>query len=143
VQEFPEDQGLMTMRSTPRILAAFLPLLLATSALSAEIGAEIVFSDGEISTIRAYYRDHSVAQQGNGKGKKGAKGLPPGIAKNLQRGKPLPPGIAKQVLPTGLIALLPPAPHGFERIEIAGKILLVEIATQVIHDVLEDVILGK
>jgi len=39
--------------------------------------------------------------------------------------------------------LLPPAPRGFERIEIAGKILLVEIATQVIHDVLEDVILGK
>ena len=29
----------------------------------------------------------------------------------------------------------------FERIEVAGKILLVEIATQVIHDVLEDVIL--
>jgi len=41
------------------------------------------------------------------------------------------------------LTLLPPAPHGFERIEIAGKVLLVEIATQVIHDVLEDVILGK
>lgn len=110
---------------------------------AAEIGIQVGFSDGEISTIRAYYRDHASVQPGNGKGKKGAKGLPPGIAKNLQRGKPLPPGIAKQVLPTGLITLLPPAPHGFERIEIAGKILLVEIATQVIHDVLEDVILGK
>ena len=69
--------------------------------------------------------------------------LPPGIAKNLQRGKPLPPGIAKQVLPSGLIAQLPPPPKGFERIEVAGKVLLVEIATQVIHDVLEDIILGK
>lgn len=110
---------------------------------ASEIGVQVGFSDGEISTIRAYYRDHGLEQPGNGKGKKGAKGLPPGIAKNLQRGKPLPPGIAKQVLPTGLITVLPPAPHGFERVEIAGKILLIEIATQVIHDVLEDVILGK
>jgi hypothetical protein len=36
---------------------------------------------------------------------------------------------------------LPPAPSGFERIMVSGKVLLVEIATQVIHDVLEDVIL--
>jgi len=122
-------------------LCAIVLLGLYVPVGAGEIGVQIGFSDGEISTIRAYYRDHSVAQRG--KGKKGAKGLPPGIAKNLQRGKPLPPGIAKQVLPTSLIALLPPAPHGFERIEIAGKVLLVEIATQVIHDVLEDVILGK
>jgi len=124
-------------------LCAIALLGLCVPVVAGEIGVQIGFSDGEISTIRAYYHDHSVAQQGNGKGKKGSKGLPPGIAKNLQRGKPLPPGIAKQVLPTGLIALLPPAPHGFERVEIAGKILLIEIATQVIHDVLEDVILGK
>jgi hypothetical protein len=124
-------------------LCAILLLGLSVPVSAGEIGVQVGFSDGEISTIRAYYRDHSVAQRGNGKGKKGAKGLPPGIARNLQRGKPLPPGIAKQVLPTGLVSLLPPAPHGFERIEIAGKILLVEIATQVIHDMLEDVILGK
>ena len=131
------------IRFTLGALAATLLFAFTVPTVAAEIGVQVGFSDGEIATIRAYYRDHSVAQQGNGKGKKGAKGLPPGIAKNLQRGKPLPPGIAKQVLPTGLITLLPPAPHGFERIEIAGKILLVEIATQVIHDVLEDVILGK
>jgi hypothetical protein len=116
-------------------------LALSVPVIAGEIGVQVGFSDGEISSIRAYYRDHGSIQPGNGKGKKGAKGLPPGIAKNLQRGKPLPPGIAKQVLPTGLIALLPPAPHGFERIEIAGKVLLVEIATQIIRDVLEDVIL--
>lgn len=118
-------------------------LALSVPVIAGELGIQVDFSDGEISTIRAYYRDHSVAQQGNGKGKKGSKGLPPGIAKNLQRGKPLPPGIAKQVLPSGLVALLPPAPKGFERVEIAGKVLLIEVATQIIHDVLEDVILGK
>ena len=62
---------------------------------------------------------------------------------NLTGSKPLPPGIAKQVLPSGLVTLLPAPPRGFERIEVAGKVLLVEIATQVIHDVLEDIILGK
>ena len=117
--------------------------VLCAPAAAGEIGVQVGFSDGEISVIRAYYRDHGATRAGNGKGRKGGKGLPPGIAKNLQRGKPLPPGIAKQVLPSGLIGLLPPPPKGFERIEVAGKILLVEIATQVIHDVLEDVILGK
>jgi hypothetical protein len=38
------------------------------------------------------------------------------------------------------LAALPPAPHGYERIIAAGKVLLVEIATQVIHDILEDVV---
>ena len=71
----------------------------------------------------------------------GLKSLPPGIEKNLARGKSLPPGIAKQVLPAGLLKLLPPAPRGYERILVSGKVLLVEIATQAIHDVLEDVFL--
>jgi len=121
---------------------AALMLVISMPAVAGEVGVEVVFTDGEASIIRAYYRDHSDSKPHNNKGKKN-KGLPPGIAKNLERGKPLPPGIAKQVLPTGLIGLLPPPPHGFERIELAGKILLVEIATQVIHDVLEDVILGR
>jgi len=130
-------------RTTLSAILAILMFALCVPAAAGEVGIQVGFSDGEISLIRAYYRDHGTVQAGNGKGRKGAKGLPPGIAKNLQHGKPLPPGIAKQVLPSGLTSQLPPPPKGFERIEIAGKILLVEIATQVIHDVLEDVILGK
>jgi hypothetical protein len=118
-------------------------LAFSSPAAAADVGVQVGFSDGEISIIRAYYRDHEGAtgkSRGKSNGRSG-KSLPPGIAKNLQRGKPLPPGIAKQVLPSGLIALLPPPPKGYERIEIAGKVLLVEIATQVIHDVLEDVLM--
>jgi hypothetical protein len=125
-------------------IAMALSLFVSSTSAAGEVGVQVVFSDGEASTIRAYYRDHGAPQKGSSKGKgmgKAFKSLPPGIAKNLQRGKPLPPGIAKQVLPTGLIQLLPPPPHGFERVALAGKILLVEVATQVIHDVLEDVIL--
>lgn len=125
-------------------LAGSLFLAASLPVTAGEIGVEVGFSKGEISIIQAYYRDRGIDSHG-GKGKskagKGGKGLPPGIARNLQRGKPLPPGIAKQSLPSGLVTRLPPPPKGFERIEIAGKVLLVEVATQVIHDVLEDVIL--
>jgi hypothetical protein len=37
---------------------------------------------------------------------------------------------------------LPPAKNGSERIIVDGKVLLVEIATQVVHDVLSDAILN-
>jgi hypothetical protein len=120
-------------------LAIVTMLLLGAPASASEPGHSAYFTDSEVSIIRAYYGDYGKPQ--SGKGKK-AKGLPPGIAKNLQRGKALPPGIAKQALPTGLIALLPPPPRGYERIVLSGKVLLVEVATQVIHDVLEDVIIG-
>ena len=130
------------MRILLIVIVSTLVALSATPAAAGEFGVSVVFTDNEISVIRAYYRDNTAnnSNKGNGKGN-GGKSLPPGIAKNLQRGKPLPPGIAKQVLPTSLIDLLPPPPHGYKRIAIDGKVLLIEIATQVIHDVLEDLIL--
>ena len=130
-------------------MAAVALLLSFTSMFAAagEVGINVEFSANEISVISAYYRDSSTSnsQKSNGKNGNGKsknhKSLPPGIAMNLQRGKSLPPGIAKRALPTGLIDLLPAPSRGFERIEVDGKVLLVEIATQVIHDVLEDLIL--
>jgi hypothetical protein len=104
------------------------------------IGVEVVFSDEEIRLIRAHYESHSrYDSKENGKRKQ--KGLPPGIAKNLARGKALPPGIAKQVLPYDLRRALPPVRDGYERIIVDGKILLVEIATQIVRDVLTDIVL--
>lgn len=117
-----------------------LPLFAFATNAVADVGVSAVFSKGEVSIIAEWYRDHGSPTM-RGKGGKKPKGLPPGIAKNLARGKPLPPGIAKQVLPQGLVALLPSVPHGYERIIVDGKILLVEVATRVIHDILTDVIL--
>ncbi len=127
-------------RTIPALAAALLLVSGAPAALAAEAGISVEFSDEEIRIIHAWYRDHgSSANRGNGKGKQ--KGLPPGIAKNLDRGKPLPPGIAKQHLPAGLVQALPAPPRGYERVIIDGKVLLVEIATQVIHDILTDIVL--
>jgi hypothetical protein len=97
----------------------------------ADVSVDVRFSTGEASIIRDYYRQFPVAES---KGKKR-------IARNLARGKALPPGIAKQMLPGDLLGRLPPTRDGFERVVLDGKVLLVEIATQVIHDVLADVIL--
>ena len=124
-----------------RLAAVIIACLgIVSSAGAAEFGIGVEFSDDEIRIISAWYRDHGGSSyQGGGKGKH--KGLPPGIAKNLQRGKPLPPGIAKQQLPSGLVTALPAPPRGYERVIVDGRVLLVEIATQVIHDVLMDAVL--
>ena len=110
----------------------------AIPTVSADVGVSVVFSQKEISIIGTWYQDHSRSY---GKKKTKSKGLPPGIAKNLGRGKPLPPGIAKQYLPTDLNLMLPPPRKGFERVIVDGKVLLVEIATRVVHDILTDIIL--
>ena len=112
-------------------------------ALAGDAGVEVVFTQDEIRIISAWYQDHDQYPSQNAKSKKGGnpKGLPPGIAKNLARGKPLPPGISMQQLPGELSAALPPPPHGYERVIVDGKVLLVEIATQIVHDVLSDAVL--
>ena len=122
-------------------ISALILVAISAPASAGQIAGHIKFSDLEISAIRAYYRDHEAADPGASARGMGRKKLPPGIARNLQRGKSLPPGIAKQVLPARLTQVLPAAPKGFERVIVDGKILLIEIATQVIHDVLEDAIL--
>ena len=117
-------------------IAAALILLVSTPDVSAEVGVQVSFSSTEASIIRSYYRDHGTPRNSG-------KSLPPGIAKKLQRGKPLPPGIAKQVLPRDLNGMLPPPLRGHERIVLDGKVLLVEIATGIIRDKLEDLVIGR
>lgn len=68
----------------------------------------------------------------------GYTALPPGIAKNLARGKPLPPGIARKMVPGGMLSRLPVHP-GYEWRVLGSDLVLVNIASSVIADVLQDV----
>ena len=86
-----------------------------------------------------YDRDHDYDKKG-GKDKK--KGLPPGIQKKLERGGTMPPGIAKRYLPDDLEHRLPPLPHGYERTIVGNDVLLVDIDTGKIADIVTDAILG-
>ena len=111
-------------------------LVLALPA-TADVSVEVRFGKDEISIIRDYYEDLGRKER---KDKHAGRGLPPGIAKNLARGKALPPGIAKQQLPPELVRRLPDVPDGHERIIVDGKVLLVDLATQVVRDILTDVV---
>lgn len=130
-------------------LSAVVVTLVAASALAQNTAIQTAFSDRERELIVSYSKQQAQApadahDSKGGKGHKGKskdKGLPPGIAMNLERGKPLPPGIAKNRLPNDLVVKLPPPPKGHEIVVVDGRVLLVDIATQVIRDKLEGVIL--
>ena len=67
----------------------------------------------------------------------GAEALPPGIAKKVARGGALPPGIAKKMPPGGLLARLPARP-GQEWRMVGTDLLIIQIATGAIVDVLKN-----
>ena len=120
------------------LMATLLLIALPLPGSTADIRVDVRFSGDEVSIIRAWYEEHRSPARGK---KERHQSLPPGIARNLARGKVLPPGIAKQFLPRELVSQLPPVQKGFERIVVDGKVLLVDAATHVIHDILVDLIL--
>lgn len=74
-----------------------------------------------------------------GRSQPNLEALPPGIRRRLERGKALPPGIAKKAAPPELQGRIELA-DGFELVEVGLDVFLVEVATNIIHDVLMDVI---
>lgn len=123
---------------------------IANSAANAQ-SFEVSFSLKDKQVITDFFAssdggDGGSDQGGQGKGKKdkkkknkgvGNQGIPPGLAR---KGGALPPGIAKRQLPGSLIAQLPPPPQGFEHVIVDKDVVLVNIATQVVHDVISHVL---
>ena len=115
----------------------------AASRAADAAGVEVSFSLNEKEIISSFFGNEGGGDQGGkGKGKNknkgvGNQGMPPGLAK---KGGALPPGIAKRQLPGNLVSQLPPPPQGYERVIVDSDVLLVNIATQVVHDVLTDVL---
>jgi hypothetical protein len=132
---------------------------IATSALEKAVDAG--FSELERDLIGKYYQGHQTSKSDNDedrttktKSKKSKKGLPPGLAnkdelppglaKQLQKNGTLPPGLAKRSLPGDLERRLPPPPKGYERQIIEdATVVLVDMATGKIADIIYDVITGK
>jgi hypothetical protein len=90
--------------------------------------------DDDISDKRE--KDGRKRDKGKGKGESMRSDLPKGISKKLERGGALPPGLAKRNLPSDLETQLPTTPKGYERIESEGQVLLTDIATGVISDII-------
>jgi hypothetical protein len=97
---------------------------------AAQVQVRVEFSARERELIRVYFGEHRPED---------VKPIPPGIRKNLARGKPMPRGIAKQVLPPGLLEALSER-EGYEVVRVGWDVVLVEVATGIIHDILTDVI---
>jgi hypothetical protein len=90
-------------------------------------GLTVRFDDTVIRLVNDWYQANPVVYAGY-------PALPPGIARNLERGKPLPPGIAKRFLPSGLDAILPPPPDGYGRFMIGDDLVLIELSSGLISD---------
>ena len=80
--------------------------------------------------IREYYSSRPES---------GAEALPPGIRRKLERGKSLPCGVAKRSAPAELRSRIE-LTEGYELVEVGLDVFLVEVATNLIHDVLTDLI---
>ena len=158
------------MRILLVIAALLLPLvsLEARAAAQGDDSVERVFSEIERQIIEEYYRNRygddyaeddyaedDYPRGGPKKAKHAAKGggglppglakrdrLPPGLEKHLERWGRLPPGLEKRYLPDDLIAQLGPRSDLAARQVVGADVLLVDVATGVILDILRDVIAG-
>jgi hypothetical protein len=92
--------------------------------------ASITLTKDMRNEIRSWYSLHPVGS---------VEALPPGIRKRLARGKPLPPGIAQKFAPAGLRSRIH-LPNGYQIVEVGLDVLLVEVATSIVHDILMDAV---
>jgi hypothetical protein len=92
--------------------------------------AGVTLSVDLTTQIRDFYASHPASN---------VEALPPGIRRNLARGKPLPPGIAKRSPPAELVSHVH-LRDGYQLVEVGVDVFLVEVATNIVHDVLMDVI---
>ena len=132
------------MNSTVRILVIGLALALTTLGVTVQDAEaqgrgnrarpsatpQASLSEEVQSLIREFYASRPAT---------GVEALPPGIRRNLQRGKPLPPGIAKRTVPGELRARVQVG-EGYDLVEVGLDVFLVDVATDVVHDVLLDVV---
>ena len=89
--------------------------------------------------ITSYYSKHGRMPPGQAK-KNG--NLPPGLEKQLQRNGTLPPGLEKkmQPCPVEITRQLPPLPPDYQRSVIGASIVVFNRKTNIVVDVMADVV---
>ena len=88
---------------------------------------------------RALIGDYIRKAKTSGRGLAPRRHLPPGLQKHMARTGRLPPGLEKRRLPGDLRSLLP-IRSGQDYRVVGNDIVLIEIATELILDVMKDVL---
>lgn len=102
--------------------------------------AKTTISALEREIIESYIGSARASSQGLPPGLAKREQLPPGLAKQIERNGALPPGLGEQRLPDDLLAQLPKQHSGHDYRVVGGDIVLVDLATRVIVDVIKDVL---
>ena len=98
-----------------------------------------IISATERALIGDYVRKAKASPQGLPPGLAKRSQLPPGLQKHIDRTGRLPPGLEKRRLPGDLRGLLPYR-KGLDYRVVGNDIVLIETATEVILDVMKDVL---
>lgn len=139
------NSGNANAQSTSKTIETVVFSTLEKRLIREILGASGVETESE---TRRQTAEKTGKQKDKGKGKKGGKkqgGLPPGLAKKnglppgLARREILPPGLQKRQLPASLERQLPTRTRT-ERVIIDNDVLLIERGTNLVLDILEDVI---
>jgi len=92
--------------------------------------------------ISSYYSKHGKSKGvPPGQAKKNGN-LPPGLEKQLERNGTLPPGLQKkmQPCPVEITRQLPPLPPDYQRSVIGASIVVFNVKTNIVVDVMADVV---
>lgn len=151
----------------PRLLAALATAIYLLAPSSGALADNVVllaqndtliakvFSSLERRVIREVLGGAGAETKTGKRGKrgKGSKGgpsgltrrgsLPPGLQRQLQRNGRLPPGLEKKAFPRNLRVQLPAPLQGTERVIIGNDAVLIDRATNVILDIMLDVIVNR
>lgn len=104
-----------------------------------EIKQGAYFNDEHRTYVRQYYSQHygdgqrcppGLARKNNGC-------LPPGQARKWNVGEPIPRGVAVYSVPQPVLVHLPPPPYGYRYARIGGDVVLVQVQTNIIVDIIQ------
>jgi hypothetical protein len=148
-QNKPKDKAVRPMVSEKKAGAKSLERSTVAPTQEPLLGVKVIISPEEREVIQNYVTVRTTPTK---PGKK-PKGLPPGLAKKLERGGKLPPGWEKKCvpgaimppeiyqeckrLPQAIVVKLPPPPPGTILVAIEGKVARLMKATHEILDVFD------
>jgi Ni/Co efflux regulator RcnB len=96
------------------------------------------FSDRHRSASRDYFHQHySATRCPPGLAKKNNGCMPPGLARKWSMGQPLPREVIFHDLPPELVDQFGTPPSGYRYVRVDSDILLIELGTRIVLDVIE------